>query len=64
MGAAVGVEPTTDAREAAESADTFNGCWGLVRGRGPGFGGGRCFNILWQFRLVSHFRGLLPSGFL
>ena len=40
----VGVEP----RETADRADTFNGCCGRADrgGLGPGFGGGRCFNIL------------------
>lgn len=47
-GCRVGVEPTAELIEAAERAETFNGCCGLAArpGLGPGFGGGRCFNML------------------
>lgn len=42
----VGVDPTAEPRDTLDSAETFNG-WRAARpGRGPGFGGGKCFNIL------------------
>lgn len=62
-GAVVGVEPTIEPIDAADKAETFSGCWGLVArpGRGPGFGGGRCFNILKCCDSVEHVLPCLPS---